>query len=65
MQHVVLGATRYEGIAQLLRLAEFKFSEARRQGVSPCTSVSSPPSLVHGSANEIKLKQMLFKLCQT
>ena len=32
------------------------FSEARRQGVSPATPVSSPLSSVYGSANEIKLK---------
>ena len=29
------------------------FSEAHRQGFSPGTPVSSPPSLVNGSANEI------------
>ena len=32
------------------------FSEARRQGFSPGTPVSSPPSSVNGSANKIKLK---------
>ena len=31
------------------------FSEARRQGFSPDTPVSSPPSSVNGSANKIKL----------
>ena len=32
------------------------FSEARRQGFSPGTPVSSPPLSVNGSANKIKLK---------
>ena len=32
------------------------FSEARRQGFSLATLVSSPPSSVHGSANKIKLE---------
>ena len=32
------------------------FSEAHRQGFSPGTLVSSPPSSVNGSANKIKLK---------
>ena len=32
------------------------FSEARRQGVSPGTPVSSPPASVIGLANRIKLK---------
>ena len=41
------------------------FSEVRRQGFSPGTPVSTPPSSVDGSANEIKLKEMRFKLCQT
>ena len=31
-------------------------SEARRQGFSPVTPLSSPPSLVNGSANKIKAK---------
>ena len=30
------------------------FSEAHRQGFPPGTPVSSPPSSVNGSANEIK-----------
>ena len=33
-----------------------RFSEARPQGFSPGTPVSSPPSSVNGSANKIKLK---------
>ena len=32
------------------------FSETRRQGFSPGTPVSSPPSSINGSANKIKLK---------
>ena len=32
------------------------FSEARRQGFSPGTPVSSPPSSVNGSANKNKAK---------
>ena len=32
------------------------FSEARHQGFSPGTPVSSPPSSINGSANKIKLK---------
>ena len=32
------------------------FSEARRQGFSPGTQVSTPPSSVNSSANKIKLK---------
>ena len=32
------------------------FPEARRQGFSPGTPVSSPPSLVNSSASKIKLK---------
>ena len=31
-------------------------SDARRQGVSPGTPVSSPPSSANGSANKTKLK---------
>ena len=41
------------------------FSEARRQGFSLGTPVSSPPSSVNGSDNETKLKQLRFQLCQT
>ena len=32
------------------------YPEDRRQGFSPDTPVSSPPSSVNGSANKIKLK---------
>ena len=38
------------------KLRYVAFSEARRQGFFPGTWVSSPPSLVIGSANKIKLK---------
>ena len=32
------------------------FAEARRQGFSPGTPLSSPPPSVNGSGNNIKLK---------
>ena len=38
------------------------FSEARRQGFSPGTPVSSPPSSANGSVNRIKLKYFLKTL---
>ena len=41
------------------------FAEARRQGFSPGAQVPSPTSSVNGSANEIKLKRMRLKVCQT
>ena len=41
---------------EFLGLWHVAFSEARRQGFSPGTPVSSPSSSVNGSANKIKLK---------
>ena len=40
----------------LCSFCDLHFPEARRQGFSPGTPVSTPSSSVNGSANKIKLK---------
>ena len=42
--------------SSVCRRNEPEFSEARRQGFSPGTPVSSPPSSVNGSAYKVKFK---------